>query len=217
MNEETKGSGVLAPTRPEPTAYLISHAKHGRALAFQQITDGDRNAGFSSEALYTNAPQSTAMTASAEAFPLSEIVVQVRARQRGDFVLSHEQAIDLIAPPPSDAAREAVLAIVKDAFNRGVRSGMKEHTSSKGGNTWVEERPALESRLNAALSAAPVSAPLGDSDKLMARKIEDAWDIEPTPFNRAEVAVRVVRDEISRKLDLLDALSPPRKECGGAR
>ncbi len=54
-----------APTRPEPTAYLISHAKHGRALDFQQITDGDRNAGFSSEALYTNAPQSTAINSDA--------------------------------------------------------------------------------------------------------------------------------------------------------
>jgi Lar family restriction alleviation protein len=75
-NSRAPQSSQPAPTRPEPTAYLISHAKHGRALDFQQITDGDRNAGFSSEALYTNAPQSTATTVE----PLVAALKMARAR-----------------------------------------------------------------------------------------------------------------------------------------
>lgn len=51
-----------------------------------------------------------------------------------------------------NAAKDALLKLVRHAFNLGLTAGMKEYTSSKGGNTWAELKPDLEQRLDAALS-----------------------------------------------------------------
>lgn len=141
----------------------------------------------------------------------SDAIAEILRRTFGaDDVIATGCAARIVAVFPSTAMTASPDAVeaLKVAVRGVLDYGWEHYPTTHPRNRRLKK---LADAL-AALSAAPVSAPLGDSDKLMARKIEDAWGIEPTPFNLAEVAVRVVRDEISRKLDRLDGLSPPRNE-----
>ena len=190
------------------------------------------------------AATSSAMTASAEPVAPSPFGYGAHCPATGGRILGHHEksireeaeriygselggsneffVVPLYATTSSDAAREAVLAIVKDAFNRGVRSGMKEHTSSNGGNTWVEERPALELRLNAALSAAPVSAwQAPDGWKLVPivptkKQLEAGTDNNPTQWTDGTdpgFSIDVANDVYVSMVR--EAPAPPRNERGG--
>ncbi|MDB5616048.1 hypothetical protein [Tardiphaga sp.] len=48
-----------------------------------------------------------------------------------------------------------LMVLVRHAFNVGMVAGMKEFTSSKGGATWQECKPDLESRLAAICAPTP--------------------------------------------------------------
>jgi hypothetical protein len=68
-----------------------------------------------------------------------------------------DEVLAATRPSPAPAAVEALKGslklVIRHTFNVGLVSGMKEHTSSKGGDTWIECWPDFERRLDAALSA----------------------------------------------------------------
>lgn len=125
--------------------------------------------------------------------------LNVHDTDQSDLV-DYAKAAIAAMPAPASPEPDAVRALV-----RQLRDLPYRHRDAAP----IAEAAAKELERLAALSrpahGAPV--PITGTDKLLARKIEDAWDIEPAPFNRADVAVRVVRDEMARKLDRVDALA----------
>jgi hypothetical protein len=103
----------------------------------------------------------------------------------------------MTSPTPSQPMTTPVTA---DEARRQYAEDWKRQIINAGGDENIAQQTVALAALNglfdhiapAQLPASPVAV----NAKALAREIEQAWDSEPTPFNRADVAARVILSSI---------------------